>query len=582
MSARIVIDKNVAAVMRDGTVLRANVYRPEGAVDLPVLLTRLPYGKDFALATGFLDPVRAAESGYIVVVQDVRGRFASDGDFVPFLREFEDGYDTVEWAARLPGSNGRVGMFGASYFGMTQWQAAVMEPPHLAALCPAITWANYLNGTHRRGGAFEWGTAAYWTSSAVALEAVVRRWRNEPARLAEQLVAAVKRADSLSENGYGTLPLEAFGGMEELAPYFYEWMSAPIDGPLYAHLNIHPRWDRIHVPVFLLGGWYDIFCGETLAAYRALRDRGRTVRLMMGPWTHGLPSNVVGERDFGLAASAQLLNLREDLTGLQLRWFDAVLKGDPNGMMEEPPVWLFVMGENRWHAFGDWPVPKSRPWTLYLDSSGHARGRDGDGLLSPEPPTQRVPDRYVYDPADPVPTHGGALLMPGVFVPGPREQAPVESRRDVLCYTTAPLTRDTMVVGPVTVTLFAASSAPDTDFVARLVDVGPDGRAYNLADGIVRARYRDVDWNRPSSAAISPMRPGQVYRFTIDLWGTANLFRAGHRIRLQITSSNFPRWDRNPNTGLSSVDSAETEPALQTVFHDPERPSALTLWVVEP
>jgi putative CocE/NonD family hydrolase len=267
---------------------------------------------------------------------------------------------------------------------------------------------------------------------------------------------------------------------------------------------------------------------------------------------------------------------------VQLRWFDAVVKRKPNGLLDEDPVLLFVMGENRWRSFADWPVPGARELLLYLDSHGSANTRMGDGRLGREVPSPYNPaDHYDYDPANPVSTAGGQHLLHGLYPRGPVDQTRVEERPDVLCYSTSPLEEDVTVVGPVTARLFAASSAVDTDFVARLVDVFPDGRAYNLTDGIIRASYRDVDYARPEATPPSLIEPGSPYAYDIDLWGTANTFKAGHRIRFEITSSNFPRWDRNLNTGESGASSARMAIAHQTILHDADHPSALRLWTVE-
>jgi len=589
MGQRILIERDVEATMRDGTVLRANVYRPETQEPLPVLLTRLPYGKDLALATALLDPVKAAAAGYIVVIQDVRGRYRSDGDFAPFVAEFEDGYDTVEWAATLPGSTGDVAMYGASYFGQTQWQAAVMRPPHLRALFPQITWSSYLNGTHRRGGAIEWGVAASWNTTSLLPDLVVRSAAGDPARLRALLPRAIGLIDRLPVDGYDALPLRDFARDEPelraLMPFMYETLELPLDAPLFRQLDVARRFDDVRVPTYHLGGWNDLFLGETLKNYVAMRERREQAgptKLIVGPWAHAIMTAVIGQRDYGVASSGILINYMGDVTDIQLRWFDAVVKGKPNGVLEEPPVLLFVMGENRWRSFADWPVPGARELLLHLDSGGSANTRDGDGRLARDVPAADSPaDTYDYDPADPVPTAGGQHLLHALYPRGAVDQSEVEERPDVLCYTTPPLEDDLTVVGPVTLRLYAASSAVDTDFVARLVDVFPDGRAYNLTDGIIRASCREVDFARPEAARPSLIEPGRAYAYDIDLWATANTFKAGHRIRLEVTSSNFPRWDRNLNTGASGVASARMVVAHQTILHDAEHPSALRLWTVE-
>ncbi len=589
MSQQILIERDVEATMRDGTVLSANVYRPNTQEPLPVLLTRLPYGKDLPLGTALLDPVKAAAAGYLVVIQDTRGRYRSSGEWWPFASEFEDGYDTVEWAAGLPGSSGDVALFGGSYFGETQWQAAVMQPPHLRALFPQITWTNYLNGTFRRGGAIEWGLAASWHTISLLPDSVVRSCHGDIARLQMLLPQAVELIDRLPVNGYDVLPLVDYASeapaLRALMPALFDSLEQPLDSAFVRQLDVSRRFDTLRVPTYHLGGWNDLFLGETLKNYMEMRrrqDQAGPTRLVITPWAHAVMSGVIGERDYGVASSAALINFMGDLTDLQLRWFDAVVKRKPNGLLEEDPVLLFVMGENRWRAFPDWPVPGAGELLLYLDSAGFANTRTGDGQLGQEVPSADTrADQYDYDPAHPVPTAGGQHLLHALYPRGPLDQSAIEERPDVLCYSTPALSEDLTVIGPVTLRLYAASSAVDTDFVARLVDVFPDGRAYNLTDGIIRASCRDVDFTQPEASPPSLIEPGRAYAYDIDLWGTANTFKRGHRIRLEITSSSFPRWDRNLNTGESGVSSARMTVARQTILHDAGHPSALRLWTVE-
>jgi putative CocE/NonD family hydrolase len=588
MSERILIERDVEATMRDGTILRANVYRPITEEPLPVLLTRLPYGKDLPLGTALLDPVKAAASGYLVVVQDTRGRFRSGGEWTPFINEFEDGYDTVEWAAGLPGSSGDVAMYGGSYFGETQWQAAVMQPPHLRALFPQITWTNYLNGTFRRGGALEWGAMASWHTISLLLASVVRSCSGDTARMRALLPEAVGLIDRLPVTGYDVLPLRDYASdvpeLRALIPGLFDTLEQPLDSARFRQLNLSHRFDQVQVPTYHLGGWNDLFLGETLKNYTEMRRRraqAGPTRLLIAPWAHALMTSVIGERDYGFASSGVFINYMGDLTDIQLRWFDAVIKGKSSGLLDEDPVLLFVMGENRWRSFADWPVPDAREHLLYLDSAGSANTHTGDGRLGRQVPLPESPaDHYDYDPAHPVPTAGGQHLLHALYPRGPVDQARVEERLDVLCYSTPPLDEDLTVIGPVTVRLHAASSAVDTDFVARLVDVFPDGRAYNLTDGIIRASCREVDFEAPDATSPRPIEPGRVYAYDIDLWGTANTFKRGHRIRLEITSSNFPRWDRNLNTGESSVNSTRMSVAHQAILHDADHPSSLRLWTV--
>jgi len=577
----ITVQKNVPAEMRDGTVLMSNVYQPGGDAadgEYPVLLTRQPYGKDLALATNYLNPIKTAEHGYIVVIQDVRGRYASEGEWNPSVYEFEDGYDTVEWAANLPGSNGDVGMYGVSYFGMTQWQAAVMQPPSLKSMAPGITWGNYLNSSQIRGGVRELGLRYYWSEAVIAPDALIRKYREDREELGKQLPKLVGVIDNVPE-GYGTLPLEKLPDPSGVVPFMFASMEHGVDSEAWQHLNIDGRYDKVDVPTFHIACWYDIFTGESIKQYEIMKElaneRNTTPpRLIVGPWTHGNFSSTVGDLDFGFASSGIFLNYRGDLTDYHLRWFDATLKGNDETLADQPPVEVFVMGENRWRGYEEWPVPGAHEEHWYLQSGG---------VLAREEPARSDPDEYDYDPKDPVPTIGGGLLMPQIYRAGARDQRPNEGRPDVLVYTSETLEEDYTVIGNVYAAVFAASSAVDTDFVARLVDVYPDGRAIGVTDGIIRASARET---YPAPGVIEPKKPssiepGEVYEYFIDLWATGITFGAGHRIRVEITSSSFPRWDRNLNTGEDTLTSSHSEVARQSIFHDPERPSRITLTVVE-
>ncbi len=558
------VEFDVAATMRDGTVLRANVYRPEGEGPYPVLLSRTPYGKDFHGAGAVLDPVLASRREYITVIQDTRGRFRSEGEWQPFVHEADDGADTIAWAAALRGSSGKVGMFGWSYHGFTQWVTALGRPPALAAIAPFITWSEPLDGLLFRGGAFELGTAAYW-QAVTGVSDVLRR--GAPPIDGERAVAALAREiDSLAEGGYGALPLRGFEPLRRhgLADSFFDVLEAPLDRARSAVVRVAEGQAAARVPALLMGGWYDLFLGGTLQSYRALRAAGVPARLIVGPWSHGVQTNRVGERTFGFASSQGFIDLRTDLMSMQLRWFDQWLRGVDTGITRDPPVKLFVMGTNVWRDEADWPLARAVETPWYLSAGG---------ALATRPPGSETPDSYTYDPADPTPTRGGALLMAPEFPAGPHDQRPVESRPDVLSFTSAPLERDLEVTGPVRVHVWAASSAPDTDFVARLCDVFPDGRSMSLCDGIVRARFRD-------GATVSLLEPGKAYEFVIDLWATSNVFRSGHRIRLDVASASFPRWDRNPNTGHDLGVDAELAVARQTLFHDAAHPSRVILPVV--
>jgi putative CocE/NonD family hydrolase len=561
---------DVPAPMRDGTILRANIYRPAAEGRWPVLLTRLPYGKDLPLGSAILDPVQAARRGYVVIVQDTRGRFTSDGDWYPFRAEADDGVDTIAWAAGLPFSDGQVGMYGASYFGFTQWAAAVRQPPALKAMVPLVTWADPFNGLAHRGGAFELGLAASW-NLMMGLDVLFHRHGRDPSALAPALSAWASELDALGTTGYASLPLGEFAPLrrQDVAPAFFDALAAPMDRTheSAASVTILGKHDRVQAPTLNVGGWYDIFLADTIANFCAMRALGRPARLLIGPWSHGSQRNPVGELTFGFGSQAAFIDLQTDLGSLQLRWFDHWLKGIDTGMMAEAPIKLFVMGANVWRDEQEWPLARAvdTPWYLHAG-----------GGLSPEWPGDEAPDRYDYDPADPAPTRGGALLMTPEYPAGPFDQRAIEARPDVLLYTSAPLERDTEVTGPIAVHLWAVCSAPDTDVVARLVDITPDGRSFNLTDGIVRARYRRFAQGEPPSL----IEPGRPYEYVIDLWATSNVFKAGHRIGLHVTSSCFPRWDRNPNTGHPFGADAELRVAHQEILHDREHPSHVVLPMV--
>ncbi len=565
--------------MRDGTTLMSNVYRPADESEYPVLLTRLPYGKDKARDFTYFDPLRAARRGYIVVVQDVRGRFASEGEFGTFPQEIEDGYDSVEWAAKLPGSDGQVGMWGLSYFGKTQWHAATTQPPSLKSMVPGQTWGNHLNGASLRGGAQELGLIRYWARGAIAPHQLFREHAGDPEKLGEKLVEAIGIVDSLlAGGGHDVLPTLDLPDPDGLSAAL--GLGRSVDDEVWDYLNIDGKYGKIKAPTFHIGGWYDCFIGETLRQYEAMKARSveagmRPPRLLVGPWTHGsFDGTTFGDLDFGMTSAGGFVNADGDLTSRHLRWFDATLKGDEEALAGRPPVEVFVMGENRWRGYGEWPVPGSR------EEQWHLRA---DGALSLEAPGAEPLDEYDYDPRDPVPANGGPILLPPIHGPGPRDGRKIEARPDVLVYTSDVLREDYTALGPVHATLFAASSATDTDFVVRLVDVHPDGRAIGIADGIIRASARE---SYPAPGVItptspSPIEPDEVYEYAVDLWATGITFLAGHRIRVEITSSCFPRWDRNLNTGRSSMDSAHTEVAHQTIFHDAGRPGRVTLTVVD-
>lgn len=571
----ILIQKNIPATMRDGIILMSNVYRPADGGPYPILLTRMPYGKDLPRDFTYFDPVRVAENGYIVVVQDVRGRFASEGEFGAFPQEIDDGHDSVEWAAKLPDSDGNVGMWGLSYFGKTQWHAAATQPPSLKSIVPGQTWGNHLNGASLRGGAQELGLVQYWAQASIAPGELFRKYAGNPEEIGKRLPEVLATADEIfAGGGYDALP---YCGLPNASETLLLGLGRSVDDKAWDEVNIDGKYDRINVPSFHIGGWYDCFIGETLRQYETMKEKAkengtRLPRLLVGPWTHASFGHTFGEMSFGMASSGGFINANGDFTERHLRWFDATLKDDEAALDKTPPVEVFVMGENRWRGFEEWPPPGAEEeWHLHPG-----------GGLSREAPEPGGPDEYDYDPHSPVPTVGGATLLAPIHGSGPMDQSEIEAREDILTYTGEPFDSDYTVIGAVHATLFAASSAPDTDFIVRLTDVHPDGRSIIITDGVIRASARE---SYPAPGVIRPTKPsliepGRVYEYCVDLWATGMTFGAGHRMRVSVTSSSFPRWDRNLNTGGSGASSGRTEVARQRVFHDPEHPSRVTMSVV--
>jgi uncharacterized protein len=573
----VAIDKQVDVPMRDGCSLRADVYRPGSSERAPVLLMRTPYNKEMATSP---DLMKAVAAGYCVVVQDTRGRYASSGTFDPFVTEQWDGEDTIAWAADRPWSSGCVGMFGTSYVGATQWLAAAGAPPALGAIAPNCTAADYYEGWTYQGGAFQLGFVLTWALTFLGLGEVVRDI-GHGRRPAGQLAEVVERVDSV-EALFRSMPLADLPLVGEIAPYFREWLEHASYDAYWRRIAPRERYDAVAAPSLNIGGWYDLFLGGTLMNYRGMLQSGATAaarrpELVIGPWAH---ANLLGsypEVQYGLAGGALLA----DLIGQQLRWFDAHLRPAQPAVPGRRPVRIFVMGANAWREDDSWPLPGTDFVAYYLHGRGRANGRAGDGLLTPDPPGEEATDSYRYDPLNPVPTVGGATFLPGLVVSanaGPRDQRAVEQRQDVLCYATEPLSDPIEVIGPIELILYASSSARDTDFTGKLVDVHPDGRAEILTDGILRTRYRE------SLSEPQLLERDAVVELRIELGATAKRIDARHRLLLEVSSSNFPRFDRNTNTGGSIAEEREADciAAVNRVFHDRKRPSHVILPIVRP
>jgi len=561
--------RNVPVKMRDGITLRADIYRPKADGKFPVLLQRTPYNKDGGVSFGF----KAAARGYVVIFEDVRGRYSSEGEWYTFKNEPNDGYDTVEWAAALPYSDGRVGMFGGSYVGATQMLAAIAHPPHLAGICPVVTASNYHENWTYTGGAFAQWFNEDWTSGLA---------QNTYERLVGHQNDPVGGLWKVPLTDYPILNLEKrpdLGSNASVAPYYLDWLAHPSYDDYWKSISIEEHFSDITVPALHVAAWYDLFLGGSLRNYEGIRDHGGTEAARKGQQLvvviggHSGPMPKVGDVDFGS-------NAKEPEDEWELSWYDYLFKGVKNQFASGKPVKIFVMGANEWRDESDWPVPEAKSTKYYLHSGGKANSMRGNGTLSATAPGKEAADQFVYDPANPVPTIGGPLCCePQRWPTGPRDQRPAEARDDVLVYSTAPMAEDVDVTGPVSLELYAKSSAVDTDFTAKLVDVWPNGFAQNLTEGIIRARYRD------SREKPELMNPGQVYKLTIDMWATSNVFKKGHVLRLEVSSSNFPRFDRNLNNGaVRYVKSSEAPStfvsATNVVLHDVEHPSALVLPIV--
>jgi uncharacterized protein len=577
-SYRVRVEEDVEMVARDGTVLRADVYRPDAEGVYPTLLLRSPYGKRRRGHMAQNTEVHYfPQRGYNVVIQDTRGRGRSDGVYYPFLQDGPDTYDAVEWAATQPWSDGNVGMVGQSYLASVQYAVTGLNPPHLRALSPVAGGASHFERTIYRRGVLElqW-RLAYFTAMERLSYKRAGSYETERSRLDSYVRDPQAGFSLLTDEAYRHLPLKDWGGrLRGQAPYLEDFLEHSTYSSFWAESNPYRMIDAIRTPTLHVGSWYDAFQEDTLRMFSESRQRSATEearlgqRLLMGPWAHLQPYSVpttggTGDIDFGEEAAIEL-------HALQLRWFDYWLKGISNGVSEDAPVRIFVMGVNRWRDEQEWPLARTVIQRLYLHSDGHANTRNGNGRLRWDAPSDGSFDQYLFDPSDPVPTNGGQFLGDGS---GVRDQRSIQERPDVLVYVGEALPEQVEVTGQVQVELWAASSVADTDFTGKLVDIHPDGFAQNIVDGIVRARFR------ASIAEPSPIQPGRVYRYTIDLWSTSHVFLEGHRICLEVSSSNFPRYDRNAGSGLPLGEDRQLFSANQTVFHDGARPSAVLLPVI--
>jgi uncharacterized protein len=556
------VDKNVKVPMRDGVTLATDIYYPDGAGPFPVLLSRTPYNKDGSARNADF----FAKNGYVVVVQDSRGLYGSDGEWRPYVDEGQDGYDTQQWIGQQKWCNGKIGMFGRSYPAYTQVVTAPYRSSYLKGIMPEAAQSSNFeaiwswNGIYHLALGLSWGPGqeAIHEKKPKPMPSWVEVMNHVPLKTSMDLIGIHSQfvADTLTHTTYDD---------------FWQRMS------------IREKYAQMDVPAFHLTGWYDDLTHETILNFTNMRKSSRSEnarrwqKLLIGPWGHGVRADSkYGDMDFGPAMATDLLQLH-------LHWYDYQLKGVRNGLDSEAPIRIFVMGENKWREEQEWPLARARSTRLYLASEGHANTRMGDGTLSAKEPSSQPPDTYAYNPRYPVPTWGGhgsgggGITRDGAFsVQGPMDQRNIEQRSDVLVYTSDELPSDMEVTGTVELNLAFSTDVKDTDFFATLCDVYPDGRTILITEGALRTRYRD------SVEKTALLTPNQVYEVKIPLWETSNLFKAGHRIRLQIASSNFPRFNRNLNSGKAMAEetAADIRVANQTVYHDQAHVSSLVLPVI--
>ena len=577
MTTKISVEVGVPVPMRDGTVLRANLWRPAGADRTPTLLQRLPY--DRSVSFGFahiagLEPLRAVEAGMSVMIQDTRGRFDSEGEFSPYVNEAADGADTINWIRSQPWSDGRVGTYGTSYNGATQLLAATQAPEGLVAIAPHLTTDQYHDVWTYSGGALQLGFLVLWIIQSLAPPEVLRMPPG-PDRDRARAILADLQADPGA--AYERLPIDD-ADIAFLAPYYREWLRRPVPDARWAQIDPTRSHGQMDVAGFHLAGWNDLFVDGTLRNYTGLRAGAASPwardnqHLVVGPWSHGNPTDWQGEVWHGYGAAEAAL----DPTAMHLEFFRAAFERRPADL---PRVQLFVQGADRWREEDEWPPARTNHEILHLRADGPSGVESIDGGLTWQPPaSEEAFHRYHADPLDPVPTIGGATFLPGLLQgrdSGQKDQSSLLHRDDVLVYVSEPLDTDVEVTGTVVCELHVATTATDADWVATLLDIHPGGPAQGIVSGIQRARYR----NGTDPAA---MVPGEPTSLRVTLGATSQLFKAGHSIGLLLASSSFPRFDRNPQqlVDVPTASAADLRPAQQTVFHDASRPSRLHLPII--
>jgi putative CocE/NonD family hydrolase len=562
---KIKMEIDVRVPMRDGIKLSTDIYRPDAKGKFPAILMRTAYHSTVPAYTEigqFYTP-----RGYAVVIQDVRGRFDSEGkSWAPLKNDIKDGYDTLDWIGTQPWCNSKIGMIGGSYGGAVQWLVAPLGSPYLKCLIPASIGSDYWKHVYYVNGVFSLGLCMIW--------GLVQNGSRTHDR---ELTPLMDWSQVFRTLPYITAD-KALGLVNH--QFWRDWIEHSTYDDYWKEISIDDKYDKIDVPCYIWDGWYDYYHGESCKIYKNLTTIAKTEKtrrsqkLIMGPWDHGysLGQSKLGEVEFGVKSIVPVNEMK-------LRWFDHWLKGIDNGIMDEPPIRIFVMGINKWRNEKEWPLARTRFTKYYLHSRGRANSVFGDGSLNTEMPVEEPTDDYTYDPENPVPTIGGnQSLWKAVYPAGPYDQRPIERRDDVLVYTSTALDEDVEVTGPIVIKLHAASSAPDTDFVTRLIDVHPNETSINLTEGVIRARFREPSmWEVPRL-----IEPGRIYEYTIDLNVTSNVFKKGHKIRVDIMSSCFPLWDPNPNTGHRFGMDAEMQTANQTIYHSKDYPSHIILPIIPP
>lgn len=561
--------REVLCPMRDGAGLRTVLLVPRGDGPWPALLTRHPYDVSRDEHAGRIDVERLVSAGYLVALQDVRGRYGSEGRFDPSGQEVEDGADAVAWLADLPECSGSVGMWGASYASETQFSALLGGAPALRSIVPAVTpVASGLNGFRFRGGVPEVGSMFAWSHWAIGPDRIARIG-DDALRATEQARWESVDRGIADGSAFAAGALASDGDADETLRWMRDRLREPLSAAAHRAGKVLGHYDAVTIPVLLIGGWFDVFLGSTLEVYRRLAERadsnGVSPHLVVGPWSHENMTGRIGGVDFGPSASADRVPGSDDLTDLHLRWFDATLRGDaPVG----PSVRLFLMGADRWIESSAFPPPDTAELTLHLGADGGLSTSAGTPGACP----------FTSDPADPVPTRGGATLLFPPFEPGPVDQAPLEARADVRSWRTEPLDSELMVLGPVHAVVRITTSGTDADVVVRLCDEAPDGTSRVVVDGIQRASARDVDpWTGEGER--SPLQPGVAVELVVDLWATAHVFRPGHRVRVDIAPSSSPRWEVGRNRFTAPGDPADPVVARCAVLTGPATPSRVVLTV---